>query len=130
MTKCIRIDVDGTITRCVGDAFEEANKYFPICSVVTLAPKVEGRLLTFGAPLVGWIDDVGRFKPLSINKKAWVLYGRSPIVGTMFVCDDSGADLKEYLINYLEADVDIWTTEGLREAMSKLAAEEGLEWVV
>jgi hypothetical protein len=129
MTKCIRIDPDGTITRCQGEAFDEAHNHFTgLCEVVTLAQEIEGRHIKFDEILVGWIDDLGRYKPLPLNKKAWALYGRSPIVGTMFVADDYGSDLRDLLIERLRAPFEDLTTEGLRLAMVQMAGEEGLQW--
>jgi hypothetical protein len=110
MTKIIRINTDGDITRLEGwDMLARASEEFASTSCVAcvLAP-----FLRELGVFVMVIDDFGA-EDMPINMKAWALYGRSPIFGTAFFGYDSDegggrSDLPESLIDMVSQPIESW----------------------
>lgn len=50
------------------------------------------------------IDDWGKTKGLPINRRAWALYGGSPIYGTAVLSADDGGPIDEALIELISSD--------------------------
>lgn len=118
MTKVLRIDPDGTVTVLDGDPMKMANDEFGgQTTVVTLHHPLVGRHVT-----VGWIHDFGAVIPLDVNRKAWILYGGSPIHGTMFVADDNRAPLDDEFVQMLLSDED-WIGDDYNAAMDDWLAK-------
>jgi hypothetical protein len=84
----LRIDPDGTVTELLGTALEAGHTEFKFTTVVTCAAP----FLPTDEVWVGVIDDFGA-ESLPLNRKAWGLYGRSPIYGPMFLGTDSHHDV-------------------------------------
>lgn len=49
------------------------------------------------------IDDWGRAKGLALNRRAWALYGGSPVYGTAVLSTDSGQPLERRTISAVTA---------------------------
>lgn len=93
MTTCICIDPDGTVTPLSGRLLDLGREAFDgMTSVVVLHHPMVADLL------VGCVHDWGLVKGLPLNRRAWTLYGRSPIYGPMFVALDEGDELPEEFI--------------------------------
>lgn len=99
MTYVVRIDPDGTVTLQPGtNALAMARGHFSdLTSVVTLVHPLMGSIL------VGYIDDYGLRNQRPLNEKAWALYGRSPIVGPMYVRTDDGSPLPDDFIEKISS---------------------------
>ncbi len=88
MARVLRIDPDGTVTATLDDSLlKAANREF------------DGRagILTCAAPFLHehsagtWVlavHDEGWLLDMPVNRKAWALYGRSPLVGVAFLALD------------------------------------------
>lgn len=96
----VRIDPDGTVTDVPGsDALAVASAEFEGMTDVVLLrhPQAEYRL-------VGIVHDWGTLS-LPLNRKAWWLYGGSPIYGPMYVADDDNAELDPEFVAMIQGDV-------------------------
>lgn len=100
--RALRIDPDGSVTRLDEFAWTAGQAEFDHTTVVTC-----------GAPFVGQsvhvlvLDDFGA-ADLPLNRKAWGLYGRSPIYGPVFVGRDDGDEVDEELAATVEAAIGDW----------------------
>lgn len=135
MTAVIRVDVDGTVTRCdgtdlVGLASAALGSTIEIvaCNPHTFAPFPDDQWVILA------IDEIARLRerPHVVNLKAWSLYGRSPIVGTAFIAldvDDDGhrEDLPDAWIEAFTADP-TWVGIDVRDRMDTVARMEGCTW--
>lgn len=100
----LRIDPDGTVTHLDAPALEAAHAVFDHSTVVLLhAPFLTGFH-------VGIVDDFGA-ADLPINRKAWALYGGSPIYGPMFVGSDATGHVDPTLAELIERGIDKWGLE-------------------
>lgn len=122
----LSIDPDGTVTALNGDPMVMARAEFnDLTTVVTLHHPLTG--FGEGRICVGWIHDFGAVIPLPVNRKAWILYGGSPIYGTMFVAADDRGPLDEEFVRVLLSDED-WIGPEFNAAMddwlSKLEAHK------
>lgn len=117
MTKVIRIDTAGEVTRLEGgDLLHLAHEEFTTTDVVAchLAPILQEHL---PPTFVMVIDDFGA-EDMPINYKAWALYGRSPIYGNGYFAYDSEEtggrrDLPESLIDTIAQPIDTWVDAGV-----------------
>ena len=99
----LRIDPDGTVTDGGPLALEAAKAEFgPTTDVVSLQNPICGS----GRVTVGVSHDFGIREGLALNRKAWVLYGGSPIYGPMFVGDDDHRELDAHFVETLLGDTD------------------------
>lgn len=102
MIRVACIDQDGSVLiveteRSLAEVAHEA--LGGMCSVVKLLNPICGPGMT-----VGYVDDFGYSNPsYEINRKAWALYGRSPVVGPMVVGADDGRDLDPGFVTALLA---------------------------
>ena len=118
--RTLRINVDGSTERFDSPVLDVARRAFDgMTSVVTLAalaverdgtvrPLTEGEVVGLNDVedidyLVGVVHDMGVLEGMPVNPYAWVLYGRSPIVGPMFIARDSGQPLPDTLVAMIEA---------------------------
>jgi hypothetical protein len=101
-TYVIRIDPDGSVTRCEGESlFAISNAEFTDLDIVTLRHSV---LDTGDALSVGAIDDWGKTKGLPINRKAYAVGQPLPIIlgwpgviaAPCLVVDPDGTDVYEH----------------------------------
>lgn len=99
----VRIDPDGSVTEVPGKALDCGHDAFGHCTVVhcTCPLLPEHRLW------VGIVDDFGA-QDQPLNRKAWALYGRSPIYGTMFLGRDDGGSITPALIAVLAEPLEHW----------------------
>lgn len=96
-TATIRIDPDGTVERLDARTFTELREVATATLATdSLSVELLGRCNEYSLSLTGLciavIDDWGATKGLPVNAKAWALYGRSPLVGPVFVGLDSNDD--------------------------------------
>lgn len=143
MTYIIRIDPDGTITECEGDdlLFVAGNHFPDGLDIVTLKTP-EGAPPEFPHTdepyLVGALGQWSRTTHTYVNPKAWALYGRSPLIGPIFVAHDSYDDgpgdegearppLPPEFIERMRED---WVRSPLmlRSTMRQIAESEGFHW--
>lgn len=104
LTYTLRIDPDGTCTRDarLSGARDLALVGADSLDVISLrAPFLRESFAS--NELVAYIDDWGRTKGLPLNRKAWALYGRSPVYGPVWVKDDHDAILSPKLIALIES---------------------------
>lgn len=107
-TRIVRIDPDGTVDLVDGgDLLSVGRTAFDgRTDVITLrSPEVDA---SWGV-MVGVVHDTGLLDGLPLNRKAWALYGRSPIYGPMFVAfdqDDVGGrdPLETWFIDKIMSD--------------------------
>jgi hypothetical protein len=59
-------------------------------------------------PWVGWIFDWGKTMGLPVNRKAWALYGRSPIYGPMLIATDHRAPLPDEFLEIIAKPIEEW----------------------
>lgn len=102
----VRVDPDGTVTVVEGSALVAAQATWSHLSVVTLGAP----FLPDDRTWVGTIDDFGAADS-EINRKAWGLYGRSPIYGPMFVSEDGGGDLPSEIVEMISRPIVSWPIE-------------------
>lgn len=55
-------------------------------------------------PLVGWVHGTGLYQRHPVNRKGWALYGRSPIVGVIYVALDSRGPLPPVFVDLVSSD--------------------------
>ncbi len=124
----LRIDPDGTVFavstqrggyRYAANAAQKEGGIESI-DIVTLRNPILGR-----GVFVGAIDDRGATHdpPLPVNRKAWALYGRSPIHGPMWLANDDNEPLDTMLIDMLTGDE--WINDELDNAMNKYLTSHG-----
>jgi len=106
MITVLRIDPDGTITPMAGDALTIAQDTYKHTTVVSCGSPL---LHPYGDPrsFIGVIDDFGA-QDLPANMKAWALYGRTPIYGTMWLAHDYKIEIPAELIATLSEPVESW----------------------
>lgn len=136
-TYVIRIDPSGTVTRMDGDlhvnllALAERELGATI-DVVTVRPHDWAPFPDDDAPLVAVVDEWGRSKGLPVNVKAWALYGRSPLVGPVFLAFDSASDgrwpLPDEWITAMERPWQDWVLADAVDRMRTIAHDEGCRW--
>jgi hypothetical protein len=101
-TYALRIEPSGEVLRYDEPCGDDLARYEfgDQIDVVTLrAPIIpEGHLL------VGFIHDWGRTLGHALNRKAWALYGGSPIYGTMFVQSDEREPLDAEFCDFVVSD--------------------------
>jgi hypothetical protein len=118
MTKVIRIDTAGEVTRLEGgDLLRLAHEEFEATDVVAchIAPILEDYMPPM---FVMVIDDFGA-EDMPINYKAWALYGRSPIYGNAYFAYDASSDadatqrpdLPDVLVETVTQNLDLWVDE-------------------
>lgn len=100
---CHRIDVDGTVTARWTNALDAARAELTSTTVVSLSAPI----LPSSHVWVGVLDDFGAAdQPL--NRKAWALYGRSPIYGPMYVAADGGSELPAEVVAIISTPIEEW----------------------
>lgn len=121
--RVLRIEADGTVTPLPGvlQSYLDGDVFDGCADIVTLGSP---ELQPYGETFVGAVDDFGFDKRLGVNVKAWALYGRSPIYGTMFVAVDStdyetSPPLPYGIVELLLSDVD-WIGDRIRGYMAKV----------
>ena len=99
MTAAVRIDPDGS-THHLDDRY---------VLVHAQAAWRERDVFTLTNPVfdpdtfVGIVEDYS-FNARPLNIKGWVLYGRSPLFGPMFVGRDDGRPISRYVLSWLDQD--------------------------
>jgi len=124
----VRIQPDGTVFavstqqggyRYAADAARKEGGIESI-DIVTLPNPILGH-----GVFVGAIDDWGATydPPLPVNRKAWALYGRSPIHGPMWLANDYNEPLDTMLIDMLTGDE--WIGHDIDVAMDEWLIQHG-----
>ena len=102
-THVLRIDPDGAVTKTdYYNSLDAGKALYDSTSVVTCRHP----LLDDGIH-VGVIDDFGA-DSLPTNRKAWALYGRSAIFGTMFLARDDRESLWDGMIETVTGPIESW----------------------
>ena len=73
-------------------------------------------LLGDGPIHVGVLDDFGG-QDLPLNSRAWALYGRGPIHGTMIVGRDDDLDVADWLYETISEPIEKWVPADVRQFM-------------
>lgn len=104
--RCIRIEPDGTVYDLLSLPLEAGRSQFRHTTVVAchcpMLPVIAGDV-----PWVMVVDDFGA-QDAPLNRKAWTLYGRSPIYGTAFLGRDDDGPVNTGLFNVVKRDIDQW----------------------
>ncbi len=131
VTYIVRIDPDGTVTRCEGrDVLDVAAlglQLWPAYTgetpwgnrvenargvdVTSTQPHRFAPLPSTDVSTVLVVHEWGWFiePPLAINRKAWAMYGRSPLVGPAWVAIDGSAyELPDEWIDAVSAPLESW----------------------
>lgn len=131
-TKIIRIGADGSIVPVAGrDLLGVARLEFGasnVCVVTCAAPWLSDTI-----PFVGAVHEWGVDMGLPLNPKAWLLYGRSPIVGPMlfgYDQDDAGdrPDLPAELVETMRKPLREIVSADVIDRMLTVALGEGFTW--
>lgn len=88
--------------------------------VVVLASPIMAAHHSLDIPWVGIIDDWGATKELPINRKAWALYGRSPIHGPMIVKNDLSMPIDPDFIAMIASPIEEWVDERVLVNMDRI----------
>lgn len=104
--RTLRIDPDGTVTPMTLPLLDAARQYHDVTCVVTCRVPILPDYITF----VGIVDDFGAFAS-PYNPKGWLLYGRSPIWGTMFFGADRDLPLSDDVIDMITSDIEYWPVD-------------------
>lgn len=108
-TKAVLIRPDGTVIATESLAEAERSRLEMVgSSVVMLRSPLARHFGGDPVPYVGWVDEYGEVKQLPVNRKAWALYGRSPIYGTMVVRNDLHTNLQPGFINTITKPIEDW----------------------
>lgn len=158
MTKVIRIDPSGEVTKLEGtdmlalaiEGLAHVGGYTgspdlpgmgtvhisesePTLDLVSARPNGVSPWPAGARLIVIAVHQWGRNMDLPVNRKAWGLYGLSPLCGPAFVAldtDDEGyrADLDEDFIAQLRAPA-TWLTADVTRRMEAIADAEGCRWL-
>ena len=109
--RCIKIPVEGPIEWVDTDSLIGSTGY-EYETVVTLKTP----LLTNEPVHVGVLDDFGG-QDLPLNSRAWALYGRGPIHGTMIVGRDDGRHVSDGLYEIISEPIEKWVPAEVRQFM-------------
>lgn len=113
--RSIRIEPDGTVYDLDDNAVLAAHDEFKHTTVVTcscpMLPVIPGDV-----PWVMVVDDFGA-QDAPLNRKAWALYGRSPIYGVAFVGRDDDGPVTQGLFNVVKREIDQWPIGSYAKAL-------------
>lgn len=96
---------------------EQAGSAVVVCASPLVEPFVGDETL------VGWIFDWGRVEGMPINRKAWALYGRSPLFGPVVIACDSGRPIPDRVIDMIGQPIDTWVPDDVRAKMTAVEME-------
>lgn len=145
MTRVVRVDPDGSLTRCEGrDLIHVAERGLrdlglpgyrgptqfgmvdyphPTIDVVSCTPHP---FAPFPASVtVIAVHEWGHHLGLRPNYKAWSLYGRSPLLGPAWIADDAGGALHDDWIFMMSGDP-WWISRETMERMQAVLAGMGV----
>lgn len=98
--RCLVIPTDGPCFDSDSDPATIAKELLATSSLDVVMARALGR-----DPLhVLHIDDWGKTKELPLNRKAWALYGGSPIYGLAVLSADSGGPLDQHVVTLVSDD--------------------------
>lgn len=127
MTTYVKIDPDGAVTT-------EAT----VIAEFERLMLNEGEVVILGSPLlapyrdnqtdpyVGYVHEWGAVHggpgngPMPINRKAWALYGRSPIHGPILVVRDLRGPLPDEFIEMVSKPIEEWVTGDILARMNSI----------
>lgn len=144
MTWVLRLDTDGTVTRCAGaHLVEEARAHFrlldllsppevDVCPLAAVRHPSHPVHLVAPWPLVMCVHQWSTLEGFPVNVKAWALYGRSPILGPAFVAFD-GVDtirspLPDEWVHRVMAPWLVWVPSHVLLDMETIARAQGYGW--
>lgn len=87
-------------------------------TVVTLTSPILATWRDPGDPWVGWVFDWGIPMGLPVNRKAWALYGRSPIYGPMLLATDLREPLPDGFLSVVASPIEEWVPADVLDAMN------------
>lgn len=142
----VKIEPDGEVIRCEGTDFlavaergcstlpgysgptgwggiVENARGIDVCSV---PPHTYAPLPSTTAPTVFALHEWGRLLRLPVNRKAWALYGRSPLVGPVWVATDDRAPLSDRWIEIISRPIEQWVPADVLQAMTRVLRIEGM----